>query len=84
MCFSLQWLEQVFIWIIIICAIVAIVRLLLPMVFAQLGAPGGTILAIINIAMWAIVAIFVVMFAFELISCLLSAGGGLHFPSIRR
>jgi hypothetical protein len=74
MCFSLEWIEHFFILVVIVCAIVAIVRILLPMVFSQLGAPGGVLLQIINIFMWAVVAIFIIYIAFTLIECL--AGGG--------
>lgn len=81
MCFSLGWLEQVFIWLIVVGAIVALIKLCLPWVLTNIGAPGGTIIAAIKIVLWAIVAIFVVYFIFDLVSCLL--GGGLHLPRIR-
>ena len=74
MCFSLQWVEQLFIYIIVIGAIFAIIRLLLPMVFAQLGGPGNIIAQVINIILWAIIACFVVYICFALISCLLGGG----------
>jgi hypothetical protein len=76
MCFSLSWLEQLLVWIVIICAIVAIIRLLLPFVLSQLGAGGSVIIAALNIVLWAVVAIFVIYICFDLISCL----GGLHLP----
>jgi len=76
MCFSMQWLQQLFIYIIVIGAVFAIVRLLLPMVFAQLGGPGNVIAQVINIIMWAFIAILVVYICFALISCLLGSGGG--------
>lgn len=79
-CFSLQWLEQLFVWAIVIGAVIAIIRILLPYVFAQFGG-GGPLQAIINIVLWAFVAIVVVYIAFALISCLLSMGGGMPlFP----
>lgn len=77
-CFSLQWLEQLFIWVIVIGAVIAIIRLLLPLVFAQFGG-GGVLAQIINIVLWAFVAIMIVYIAFALISCLLG-GGGLMLP----
>lgn len=83
-CFTLAWLEQVFIWLIVVGAIVALIKLCLPWVLANLGQPGGTIIAAIKIVLWAIVAILVVYFIFDLVSCLLGAGGGgLHFPRVR-
>lgn len=80
MCMSLQFLETLFVWAIVIGAVIAIIRLLLPMVFAQFGG-GGTLAQIINIVLWAFVAIMIVYVAFAVIGCLLSAGGGLpSFP----
>lgn len=80
MCFSLQWLGQVLVWLIVIGAVVAIIKLILPLALGWLGNPGGIVLRIIEIVLWAIVAIFVVWFAIDMISCLLGAGGGLHLP----
>ena len=74
MCFSLGWLQQILIWAVIIGAVIAIVRLLLPLALAQLGGGGATLLAIINIAVWAFVAIVVIYIAFGLISCLVGSG----------
>ena len=76
MCFSLAWLEQLFIYVIVVGAIIAIIRLLLPMVFAQLGGPGAVIGQVINIILWAIIACFVVYICFALFSCLLDGGHG--------
>jgi hypothetical protein len=75
MCFSLAWLAQLLVYVVVICAVVAIVKLLLPFVLSQLGGAGSIIAQIINIALWAFVAILVIYFAFAVISCLL--GGGL-------
>lgn len=77
MCFSMQWLESLFVYVIVVGAIFAIIRLLLPMVFAQLGGPGAVIGQVINIILWAVIACFVVYICFALISCLLGGGGGL-------
>ena len=75
MCFSLEWLEQLFIYVIVIGAIIAIIRLLLPMVFAQFGGPGNIIAQVINIILWAVIACFVVYVCFSLLSCLIGGGG---------
>jgi len=77
MCFSLGWLESLLINIIVVVAVVAILRLLLPWVFGMLGVDAGILLQIINIVVWAIVAIFVIYVAFALISCLLGSGASL-------
>lgn len=79
MCFSLSWIEQLCVWLIIVCAVVAIIRLLIPFVTGLIGLP--IVGQIINIMLWAIVAIMVVYIAFAVISCLLGGAGMLpHFP----
>jgi|SoimicMinimDraft_17_1059745.scaffolds.fasta_scaffold522297_1 hypothetical protein len=82
MCFTAGSLLAILIWIVIICAIFAIIRLVIPMVAAQLGGPGSVIVQIINIVLWAILVIIVLVFAFDMISCLIGMGGG--FPRIGR
>jgi hypothetical protein len=80
-CFSLGWIEQLLVWLVVIVAVVSIIKLLVPFVLAQLGAAGGIVAQIINIALWAFVCILVIYFAFAVISCLLS-GGLPFFPRV--
>jgi hypothetical protein len=77
-CFSLGFLEQLLVWLIVVCAVVAIIRLLVPFLTDLIGMP--IVAQIINIVLWAIVAIMVVYIIFALLSCLLG-GGPLHFPA---
>jgi len=74
MCFSLGWLQQILIWAVLVGAVIAIVRLLLPAVLAQLGGAGSILLQIINIVMWAFILIVIIYIAFGLISCLVGSG----------
>ena len=83
MCFSMAWLLQTLIWLIIIGAVVAIFRLLLPFVLGWFGTAGTVIMAAINILIWAIVAIAAITFIFQLISCLFSLGGGMPHLGVR-
>lgn len=76
MCFSLAWLVNLLILLIVLGAVVAIIRLVLPRILANFGDPGVLIGQILNIILWAVVLIAIVVFAFELLSCLL--GGSLH------
>jgi hypothetical protein len=76
MCFSLAWLQSLLVWIIIVCAIFAILKLIVPWVLSKIGVEGGIILQIINIVVWAFIAIIVIYVAFAAISCLMSMGGG--------
>lgn len=78
-CFSLLWLEQILIWFVVVCAVVGILKLLVPFILAQLGAGGDIIMKAINIVMWAIICIFVIYVCFALIECLIG-GGGLMLP----
>ncbi|HZS57558.1 MAG TPA: hypothetical protein VFA65_24370 [Bryobacteraceae bacterium] len=77
MCFSLGWLEQLLVWLVIVVAIIMILKLVVPWVAAQLGIP--IIAQVLSIILWAVVLIFVIYFVFALLSCL--GGGGLPlFP----
>ena len=78
-CFSLGWIEQLCIWLIVICAVVAIIRLLVPFLTGMIGIP--LVAQIINIVLWCVVAIMCCYVIFALLECVLSAGGPLHFPS---
>ena len=69
MCFSLEWLRGILIWLVVIGAAFAILKILLPLVLGPLGAAGATVIAILNIAVWAFVVIAIIIFAFDLISC---------------
>ena len=79
MCFSLEWIEQILVWLVIVCAIFALLKLVVPFILAQIGVAGGIIMQAINIIVWAFVCICVIYFVFMLIGCL---GGGLVFPRI--
>jgi hypothetical protein len=79
MCFSLDFIKQLLIDLIVIGAIFAIIKLLLPLALSWLGGAGSIIMQVINIVLYAIICIFVVIICFDLISCLLG-GGGLHLP----
>ena len=76
-CLSLGFLQQLIIWVIVIAAIVAVIRLLVPYLTSLIGFP--IIGRIIEIVLWAIVAIAVVYLIFGLLGCL-TGGGGLHLP----
>jgi hypothetical protein len=73
-CFTLQWFEQVLIFCVILGAVYAILKLLIPLV---LGGLPPIIGQVINIVLWAVICILVIYVCFALISCLFSLGGGL-------
>lgn len=74
MCFGLQWIEQVLIWAVVLCAVIALLRLLVSFVLPRLGL-GADILSFvvqaITILMWAIICIAAIIFIFDLIACLM-------------
>lgn len=81
MCFSMAWLRDILIWIVVIAAVIAILKLIVPAVLAKLNPEAAGIVAgLINIAAWAFVIIVCIYLAFMLISCLLGMSGG--FPSL--
>ncbi len=82
MCFSLDLLKQLLIDLVVIGAIFAIIKLIVPLAMTWLGNAGSVIVQVINIILYAIIIIFVIIVVFGLLSCLLGAGG-LHFPSVR-
>jgi ABC-type dipeptide/oligopeptide/nickel transport system permease subunit len=79
MCFSMEFLKQVLILAVVIVAIVSILGLLIPFIVSRLGLALGEGWAVcvraFKIFIWALVAILVIIFCFELIGCLLSFGG---------
>lgn len=81
MCFSLDFLKQVLILAVVIIAVVGILNLLVPFIASKLGVALGDGWAVIvgafKIFVWAIVAIIVIIFCFELIACLLTYSGGI-------
>lgn len=78
-CFSLSWVEALLIWLVIVCAVIAVLKLLIPWILSVIGANLGIIPAILNIIFWAFIVICVIYLVFDLIGCL----GGLSFPRLR-
>ena len=72
-CFTLQWLESLLIYCVVLGAIYAILKLLIPLALSNLPPIIGQV---INIILWAIIVILIIYVCFALISCLFSMGGG--------
>ncbi len=68
MCFTLGYLEQLLVWLVMLGAVIAIIRLVVPWVLAQVGIP--LVGQVVNIILWAIVCIIVIYIVFALLSCL--------------
>jgi hypothetical protein len=69
MCFSAAWFVSALIWLVVVCAVVAIARLILPIVLNWLGVAGGVVMQVINIVLIAFVLIVLIWFAFDLLMC---------------
>lgn len=83
MCFGLEWFENLIIWIIVVCAVVALIKLLIRFVLPKLGLGAeilGFIVAALTIVFWAIICIACVIFIFDLVACL---GPSMHMPRLR-
>lgn len=77
MCFSIAFLFQILIWLVIVGAIYAIIKLLIPAVLANFGGPGSLLAQAINIIMWAILLVAVIYIIWGLVECLAPS---LRFP----
>ncbi len=82
MCFSVAFLFQILIWLVIIGAIYAIIRLVVPAVMAQFGGPGSMLAQAINIILWAVMMVLALYLIWDLVECLLGSGG-LSRPRLR-
>ena len=80
MCWSMGFLEDLIIRLIILCAVVAVIRIVVPWLLSLIGGISAPVVQILYIILWAIVAIWVVIICFELFQCLIGAGGFSIFP----
>lgn len=70
MCFSLEAIKELAIWIVLVIVVTAVVRIVLAPLAAQLGTWGNVLISVLNIVIWAIVAIAVIVLVFDLLACL--------------
>ena len=71
-CFSMAWVVQILIWAVVVSVIYFIVTLLLSKI--SLGEPFPTVLQIVKYLMWAVIAIAIIYFCADLISCAIGSG----------
>ncbi len=73
-CFSIPAIQHFFIWLVVVVAavmiILAIWNVLAPKLTGYFGEAAALIGHIVYIVVWAIVLIFIIYFAFDLIECL--------------
>jgi hypothetical protein len=85
MCFGLEWLMHLLIVLVIVCAAIALIRLLISFVLPHLGIGAEIVNFIVSAAyiiMWAVICIAAIYFIFELIACLMGTGG-ISLPRLR-
>ena len=80
-CMSAAFFFQICIWLVIVGAIYAIIRLVVPAVLANFGGPGSLLAQVINIVLWAFLLIIVLYLIWDLMDCLL--GSGVALPRLR-
>ncbi len=72
MCFSVGWLVQMLVFLVVLCAVIAILRI---WIFPMLGATDPRIVSTINTIIWAVVCIFAIYVCAELLMCAFAGGG---------
>lgn len=69
-CFSVPWMAQTLIWLVVVCGFVAIVMLILPIVLGWLGWAGDLAMRIIRIIVAVIVICALIWFMADLYVCM--------------
>jgi hypothetical protein len=77
-CFSLPGIESFLIWLVVLCVVVGILKILVPWILSLAGVGiDANISRIINLLIIAVVIIAVIVVVFWLLECAL--GGGVGF-----
>ncbi len=82
MCFSIAFLFQLLIWLVVLGALYAILKLVVPAVMANFGGPGTLLAQVINIVLYAVMLVLVLYLIWDLVECLVGSGG-LSRPRLR-
>jgi flagellar biosynthesis protein FlhB len=80
MCFSMEWLKTLLIAAVVVGVIFAILKIIVPLALSQLPQPFQAAVNVLAQILWVIlygaIIIFLIIIAFDLISCLWSWAGG--------
>jgi len=83
MCFSLDWIRDLLILLICVGGLVAILKVLVPLICGWLGISlNPSIMQILNILVAIVVLCGLVYFVFAIFSCIFSGGSMLHHSMI--
>lgn len=80
-CLTIAFFFTLCIWLVVIGALYAIIKLVIPAVLANFGGPGSLLAQVINIVLWAVLLILVLYLIWDLVECLL---GSMSLPRLRR
>ena len=69
MCFSLPWVINLLISLVIVGAVVALVRLFLPYILGLFGVVSNLVMTAVNIIIGALVVIWILYFLLDLTTC---------------
>jgi hypothetical protein len=75
MCFTVLWIVQTLVWLVVVAGLVAILMLILPVVLGWLDWAGNLAMQVIRIIVAVIVIIALLWFVYDLYVC--AIGGGL-------
>lgn len=79
MCFSIAGIANFLIWLVVLCAVIGILKILVPWILSLAGVGVSPPIAqIINILIIAIVIIAVIVVALAIIECAVGGGFGLR------
>ena len=75
MCFSLGWLENLLIGLVIVAMVVAILKLLIPWVLSwfDIGI-SAVVMRVLNILVAGVILIWLIIIVFDLLACVLPIG----------
>lgn len=81
-CLSAGFFFSLAIWLVVVGALYALIKLILPAVLANFGGPGTLLARAIQIILYAVLLIAVLYLIWDLVECLL--GSGISLPHVRR
>ena len=82
MCFSAAWLVSLLVWLIVLGAVVAVLRILVPWALSLAGIGPNPVLQVLNIVIGVIIVIALIYFFYDVITCVSASDFGPH-PRLR-
>jgi hypothetical protein len=74
MCFSIDWIERICIFIVLIVAAIMIIQIFIPMLLGAIGASiPPQVIQLFRVLLWAAVFVIGIIICFDLFRCLISS-----------